>query len=410
MRSWLRRAAAAFLLASSLAPLHAAPPSTWPPPLADPISPLSWPESSARVREVLGRAVEQGDRALAAEAARLLAAMGAGLSEPSQARIAPALDPALAAGLRAQFAANVVPVMASRLETQVPVEHHLIEGIAWDAASGRLFVGSIADRRLLVREGEAWRVVPLPADVAGVFALAVDPQRRQLWLASGVADPVPGRETAFRGLIALDLATLAVVRRLTVPDGASPGDLALAPDGSVYASDGAGGGVYAAAPGAREMIPIPWATRLSSTQGLALSRDGSRLYIASYGHGLAVLDLSGRRHLYRLQGTMPVMLDGVDGLVADGDDLIAIQNGTSPRRIVRIRLSPGGLAIAGVEVLERRHPDWGEPTLGTIAGDRLLYVADGQWERYAPGGAPLADVPARPTAIRALPLRGPAIP
>ena len=100
------------------------------------------------------------------------------------------------------------------------------------------------------------------------------------------------------------------------------------------------------------------------------------------------------------------MLDGIDGLSADGGTLIAIQNGASPRRILRLHLTPDGLAVARVEVLERANPDWGEPTLGTIVDDHLLYVADAQWERFGPGGAVTGEGPLRPTAIRILGLRG----
>ena len=44
------------------------------------------------------------------------------------------------------------------------------------------------------------------------------------------------------------------------------------------------------------------------------------------------------------------------------------QDGTSPRRIVRFRLE-GGCEVAGIEILERATPEWGEPTLGTIEMD-----------------------------------------
>ena len=376
-------------------------PDIWPPLIADPVAPLPWPESGSRVREVLRNAIQGGDRERAALAARQLATIGGSLTEASQALVAPLIAPDLAAELGPRFAANALPLTASTVETNAPADHHLIEGIAWDAAGNRLFVGSVVDRQLLVREGGNWRAVPLPAEVGGIFGMAIDTRRRLLWLTSNVVDQVPHPETAFRGLLALDLASLRVVRRLALPADAMPGDVATGPDGSVYASSR--GEVYSARPGTDHMEPLFGNSRMTSAQGVVVSADGARIYAADYDRGLGVYDVANRR-LYRLQAPEPAMLDGIDGLVGYHGDLIAIQNGTRPTRIIRIRLAPGGLAIADITVLERNNPEWGEPTLGTIAGDRLLYIGDGQWDRYGPGGTVTGEGPTRPTPIRALPL------
>ncbi|HEY5713720.1 MAG TPA: hypothetical protein VIT38_17630, partial [Allosphingosinicella sp.] len=120
-----------FLSATGLNATPPAPPPTWPPLIADPIALLPWPESGSQTREVLRNAITAGDRARADTAARHLAAIGGSLTEASQALVAPLITPALAAELRTRFAANAVLLAASRLEAEVPAEHHLIEGIAW---------------------------------------------------------------------------------------------------------------------------------------------------------------------------------------------------------------------------------------------------------------------------------------
>jgi hypothetical protein len=96
------------------------------------------------------------------------------------------------------------------------------------------------------------------------------------------------------------------------------------------------------------------------------------------------------------------MLDGIDGLVPWRGGFLAIQNGTSPRRILQLALSDDGSRITAMRVLESSHPEWGEPTLGTVHGDGFLYVADAQWERYGTAGALAGEGPTRPTAIREL--------
>jgi sugar lactone lactonase YvrE len=364
----------------------------------------TFPESAALLRRVIAASLQPGNETRLRASLERLAAMGYALSPASLDAIAARFPAEEGRGLIARFEANRVASGASRLAFSVPADRRLIEGVAWDAPRRRLFASSVAGRELLVHDARGWRAVP-GVGAGSLFGLALDPRRQLLWLASGAVEQTPSPDTAFRGLIALDLRSLSVVRRLPAPTGGSPGDVALAADGTAYASDSRTGAVYRARPGAAALDILVPAGTMRSPQGLALSTDGRRLYVADYGYGLAAIDLATGR-IARVAAREPAMLDGIDGLIADGGTLVAIQNGASPRRILRLHLAPDGLAIARVEVLERANPDWGEPTLGTIVGDHLLYVADGQWERYGAGGAVRGEAPLRPTAIRILGLRG----
>ena len=302
--------------------------------------------------------------------------------------------------LRQRFGANGARVQASRLFTSLPVDRRLVEGIAWDARTGRLFAATAVSRALLVRESRGWRAIE-GLEAGSLFSLAVDPRRRQLWAASGVVEQTPNPQAAFRGLIAVDLNTLRPVRRLAVPGEGSPADIALAADGTVYASDPNTGAIYRARPGDEALSVFVPPGRLRSPQGLVPSADGQRLYVSDYGYGLAEVHLADGT-VARLESDANTMLDGIDGLYPWRGGLIAIQNGTSPRRILWLRLSADGERIAGVRVLESNHPDWGEPTLGFVRRNDFLYVADAQWERYGEGGALQGDAPLRPTTIRLL--------
>jgi sugar lactone lactonase YvrE len=306
------------------------------------------------------------------------------------------------AGLNSRFSSNASVIAPSALLASVPAEHRLIEGIAYDSRRGRLFVGSIMDRRLLVREGSGWRALSIPG-LGGVFGMAIDQPRRLLWLASGPAEPMTDAASAFAGLIAIDLDRLTEVRRIAIP-GARLGDTAVAADGTLFASDSTSGAVYRCRPGCRTPEILVSPGRLRSPQGMVVWPGGHRLYLADYTHGLFRVDLPSGR-LSRVLPPQPEMMESIDGLLRHGNRLIAIQNGTSPRRILAFTLDRAGQAIARMDVLERANPDWGEPTLGALDGDRLVYVADSQWERYGPNGAMRGEGPLRPTAIRSLPLR-----
>jgi hypothetical protein len=361
-----------------------------------------FPESASAIRRLLVAAHEAGDSDRVRAGLDRLAAIGSSLSPESIGLLARHVPAEELAALRQRFEANRTTLGSSRLVDSVPPERRLIEGIARDRRTGRLFVTTVVGRELLVHEQGAWRAVP-GLDAGSLFGMAADAARRRLWIASGSLEQTPSPETAFRGLIALDLDSLQEIERIPLAGPGSPGDLTVAGDGTVYASDPISGALYRAGPGARALAMLVSPGRLRSPQGLALSADGRRLYVADYAYGIGVVEIAGGR-ITRLAARGAAMLDGVDGLLADHGALIVIQSGTNPRRILRLRLSASCDEVTGIDILERANPNWGEPTLGVIDGGELLYVADAQWERYGPAGAIIGEGATRPTAIRALAL------
>jgi hypothetical protein len=393
-------ALALLLLAGCAAPLAQRGPA-WPTHAEDPAGlAAQFPDSASVLRRLLASAHQAGDSAAVRAGVARLAASGYAPSQATIDLLATHVPDAEMAALRLRFAANGGRVQASRIFATVPAEHRLIEGIAWDARGGRLFAATVVSRALLVHDAQGWRAVE-GLEAGSLFGLAVDERRRLLWLGSGVVEQTPSPETAFRGLIAVDLATLRPVRRVPVDGAGSPADIVVAADGTVYASDPNSGAIYRARPGDASLQVLVPAGRLRSPQGLVPAADGRRLYVSDYGYGLATVSLADGA-VTRLESDAGTMLDGIDGLIGYRGGLIAIQNGTSPRRILFLTLSRDGNRIAAARVLESSNPDWSEPTLGALHGEDFLYVADAQWDRYGPGGALQGEGAQRPTAIRLL--------
>lgn len=394
-------AATLLLVACAIPAARHATDAAWPTPTLEPSELVaSFPDSASVQRRQLSAAHDARDAAAVRTGLQRLATLGYAPGQDTINTLATYLPEAEMAALRQRFGANAARVQASRLFTSLPSSHRLVEGIAWDARTGRLFAATVVSRSLLVREATGWRAID-GLEAGSLFGLAIDTRRRLLWAASGVVEQTPDPEGAFRGLIAVDLATLRPVRRLAVPGEGSPADIALAADGTVYASDPNSGAIYRARPGDAALSVFVQPGRLRSPQGLVPSADGRRLYVSDYGYGLAEVHLSDGS-VARLESDANTMLDGIDGLYPWRGGLLAIQNGTSPRRILWLTLSPDGERIAGVRVLESNHPDWGEPTLGFVRRGDFLYVADAQWDRYGEAGAVQGDWPVRPTTIRLL--------
>jgi hypothetical protein len=96
-------------------------------------------------------------------------------------------------------------------------------------------------------------------------------------------------------------------------------------------------------------------------------------------------------------------LTGIDGLLLWRGDLVAIQNGLRPHRILRLRLDGKASRVESVAVLERAHPRWDEPTLGVLVGADLYYVATSQYGAIRQDGS-LAQDRLQPPVILRLPL------
>ena len=70
---------------------------------------------------------------------------------------------------------------------------------------------------------------------------------------------------------------------------------------------------------------------------------------------------------------------GIDGLYFYRGGLVAVQNGVSPQRVVRLFLSADATSIERFETVAANDPVFDEPTLGVLVKDRFYFIANSQW-------------------------------
>jgi sugar lactone lactonase YvrE len=236
----------------------------------------------------------------------------------------------------------------------------------------------------------------------------VDQRRGVLWVAAAALPQTAEYEPADSGRSAIlryDLRSGRLTGRYQ-SGGGEPhaiGDLVLNRGGDVYATDSRAPVVYRVRAGSDSLESFIRSPLLLSAQGLALTPDERTLYIADYARGLLRVNLA-TRGVTILEAADSVLALGVDGLYFHRGNLIGIQNGVTPHRVVRFTLAPSGDRILGVRVLERAHPRHQEPTLGVVVNGDLFYIANSQWERFgADGKIPDRRLLDRPVVLR-LPL------
>jgi hypothetical protein len=358
-----------------------------------------FPDSASVRLRLFNAQLEAGDGAGALASLAWLRERSHVFSERAQAQIPVLIGAAHAEAARALLLPAAEVVAASTIFDEVQAEAGLIESVFVAPNGIEALATSVSRRSVYARgPGDAWEEIATPRAYV-LSGIVSAPDGRTGWIASGNIDGSPVDPGRFSGLIGLT-GEPSEFRLIPAPAGVAVSDLAVGPDGTVYASDPVGGGIYRASPSAAELSALVGPGALRSPQGLAVSADGVRLYVSDYRYGLAVIDVASGA-LTRLSSDVPAALDGVDGLWLHGRELIAVQNGTTPMRISAFALSEDGTRIIGHRILEQAHPDWTEPLGGSVAKGALYYVATGQWDRYEQGH--LRDgMTAIPSVIRRL--------
>ena len=260
------------------------------------------------------------------------------------------------------------------------------EGIAYDSKRDRFFIGSVAQKKIVVtnRKGEA-RDFSKPEDnLDCVLGLTVDLARDHLWTVStnGFLDEAKAKRR--NALVCYDLKTGRLAARFEAPEAMQLNDIAIAPSGIIYATDSMSGTLFRKQPDEKTLTPFGSKGAIAGANGVALGADGS-LYVA-ISTGIAKVDTSTGVPT-RLPQPDTVVTGGCDGLYWDEGDLIGIQNVTNPGRVVRIQLADKGERVAGLIVLQsNRHPDFAEPTTGAIAHGALHVIANSYVGHFQPDG------------------------
>ena len=254
----------------------------------------------------------------------------------------------------------------------------IAEGIARDG--GRIFVGSVASRRIVaIRNGHVHDFVLLPDDLSP-FGMTV--ARQTLWVTAAMVAQGAGRDGP-SVLLAFDLSG-KLTGSYPVPDEGRHvlNDLTVAPDGTIYTSDALDGSIYRLAPDSHALTRLGPRKLFKSPQGMRVSADGKSLLVVDYASGPAKLDLA-TAGVTPLKIPNGVNVKGIDGLarMADGS-FLASQNGTKEPHILRLTLSPDWSALLSVDVIAADDPAVADPSL-MLADDSGAYVVGvSQWNSF----------------------------
>jgi hypothetical protein len=130
-----------------------------------------------------------------------------------------------------------------------------------------------------------------------------------------------------------------------------------------------------------QLSPLVPSGLLRSPQTPVPLPGGTRLLVPDYSRGIAIVDLARPGTVAWLAHDPALAAYGIDGLYLRGKDLIAVQNGTVPERLLLLRLNADFTRITGWSVLLARAPALGDPTHGVVAGGHFQFIANSGWDR-----------------------------
>jgi hypothetical protein len=271
----------------------------------------------------------------------------------------------------ARFAENKKPVSSSTPAFSIPGADWIPEDIAYDAKTRRFFISSVRQGQIFDNTGKQFAKTEL-----GVFALRADSRRRTLWATIGWVPECAICKAADKdktALLAFDLDSGALKQRIESPVPGVLGDMTISRAGDLYVSESLHGALLHLAPGGKQFERMDAPGEFPSPQTSTLSADEKTLYAPDYIRGIAAIRLRDR-HLEWLQPADDIALNGIDGLYLYHGAFLAIQNGTTPPRIVRFSLD-----LKKMQVLEANTPGLGEPNHGVIVDGNFYFITNSGW-------------------------------
>ena len=292
--------------------------------------------------------------------------------------------------LVAQVAINTLPINASHKTFTIPRLDLLPEGIAWDPDDQRFFLGSMRTGEVFAVTGDGRYTKFSKVEKDGPFSaigMTVDSARKLLWVVGAGSALVEGFDQdapIVSGIFAFALDNGELRHAYTRNDvDFGFNDVALAPNGDLYLSGAVLGHVPA---GSNSVSILKTSEPIFGSNGIVVTADGKTLITSSYPAGIAVIRISDG-HTTFLRAPENVTLYGIDGMYLYKGDLIAVQNGARPWRLMRFTLDRDLRQIESATAIEFANKNI-TATTGAIVGNQIHYVGRGPAPDRLPARVP----------------------
>lgn len=263
------------------------------------------------------------------------------------------------------------------------------EGVTYLPKSKTWLASSIRKRKIVsfdIKTGQCTDWLK-GENMLSVLAMKTDANEQFLWVATAAFAEMENFDKALNGkaeVLKVDIKTKKIVNRFTVDGNHVFGDLIVAKNGIVYVSDSAKPVVYKIENNSISEF-VSFENDGYNLQGLAFNDNQTKLFVADYLKGIAVINVHTKAKNWF---TFPdyATAKGIDGLVFYKNSLIGIQNGVKPIRVTQFQLNVMQNEISDFKILDNNRPEFNEPALATIVGEKLYFFGNSPWTAYDQNG------------------------
>lgn len=237
----------------------------------------------------------------------------------------------------------------------------------------------------------------------GVIDLVADNKGDLLWVASATLPHYTGTTQANFGLAMISkfkLSTGELLNNYSMPANNQPvlfNNLHLTQGQELYFINAFSKDLFKIKKDSKQVESIANLQGLSSIQAITSNDKETVLYISDYELGIFVINLETKQ-MAPLIRSGEGYFAGINDLFYDNGDLVAIQSGVNPSRIMRYMLKED-LFLFNMFPVEASQPQFKSLGNGVLVGEDVYYVANSQWAKVDALGRLLPETTWEPLLV-----------
>jgi len=273
--------------------------------------------------------------------------------------------------------ALLVACVTKAPEVYVLDEKDLVpEGIAYSAKKDAFYLTSVTKSKIVAVDRKSGK----QSDFIGELEYGYQPgvgiwvdDERNLVHALGGYYMLPD---SLSSLYTFDINTQKLLRRYNLSDKHFLNDMVVDATGNIYLTDTKDASVFLLNKGADSLELFYKSPEIDFPNGIAISDDNSKLFIASMPTGVKIIDIASKKILNQMD-TLDIST-GIDGLEFYKGHLYGVQNGVGANgfNFRKLILNKAKDKIVSAEVIDSGNPDLYVPLTFCFAKNKAVVIGN----------------------------------
>ncbi len=257
------------------------------------------------------------------------------------------------------------------------------ESIAFNENNEKFLIGAVRTGEILIEND----LLIKPQNSWSVMGMDLTSDLKTLWVCTSAMDQyeeIKEDDLNKANLLKIDLDSRKVVKIYSIDGLHNFGDLIIDSKDRVYISDGTANAIFSVDENDNLYRFFDGSDQFLNMQGIAFDTKEQNIFISDYIKGLYRLEIRTGK-LHKIHTKCDCTTNGIDGLYYFKNQLIALHNGTNPKRAMIYELD--GDNIVDSKTIAQGGEDLNEPTQGVIVDDDFYFIGNSPWTSYNEDGS-----------------------